>query len=46
MAPPVAHLLSADTNFEIYLDQKNNDGGAQLNATWANPLIYVPTEMK
>jgi hypothetical protein len=29
----------------VELDNKNNDGGAQLNATWASPLVYVPSEM-
>jgi hypothetical protein len=38
--------LIGEITLLVYLDQKNNDGGAQLNATWASPLIYVPTEMK
>ena len=29
----------------VFLDKENNDGGAQLNATWASPLVFVPTEM-
>jgi hypothetical protein len=29
----------------VELDKRNDDGGAQLNATWPEPLVFVPTEM-
>jgi hypothetical protein len=28
----------------VYFDNKNDDGGSQLNAAWTHPLVYVPTE--